>query len=237
MVPAPVVAIEERRGFIWARFPESVTVDNYRLIEQKIGARLSGKSDRLVLDFSRTRDVYSSGIGLLVRVHKQVTEAGGGVYLVNVSKKIRETLEGVHLERILPMYATDVEFEISHDEAWQQAVSSEALGFLFAASIEKGIYRLTFAGHMDALHDLSPLSEFQPSAETRRYVLNLDTLDSMDTYGSQLLLEVVQRIINHGGQVITYGANAMIQELLELLSIDRMVKHYATEREALESLR
>jgi anti-anti-sigma factor len=94
-----------------------------------------------------------------------------------------------------------------------------------------------FSGNMDALHDLSAPSEFKPVESVSYYVLDLENLDVMDTYGSQLFLEVVQRIGKRGGKCVAYGANDMVQELLKLLSLDRFTEHYSGEKEALASIK
>ncbi len=231
------VAMDLRRGFLWISFPASVTVDNYRQIEDKIESRLTGRCDKVVLDLEKTENIYSSGIGLIVRLKKQVAEAGGIFALVNVPKKLREILEGMHLEKVLPMFATDVEFEISQEEIWGETFAEHHPGFVFVAQIENGIYRLTLSGAMDALHDLSTVSEFKPVQSVSAYVLNLEGLDVMDTYGSQLLFELVQRIGKRGGKCLAYGASEMVGELLKLLSIDRFTQQFSSEKEALESIR
>ncbi|MBD3390919.1 MAG: STAS domain-containing protein [Chitinivibrionales bacterium] len=234
---AESISVEQRRGFVWVVLPEAITVDNYRMIESKIVGRLSGAADKVVLDFGKTENVYSSGIGLIVRLKQQVVDAGGSLSLVNVSKKLRDLFEGMRLDKVLDIYATDVEFEISQEDAWSDTMSSGAEGFSFEAEVRDGVYRLSLAGSMDALHDLSGVSEFKPTGSVSCYVLDLGGLVVMDTYGSQLFLEVVQRIGKQGGKCVTYGANEMIRELLKLLSIERFVSHFDTEKEALASIK
>ena len=69
------------------------------------------------------------------------------------------------------------------------------------------------------------------------YVINLENLDVMDTYGSQLFLEVLQRIAKRGGKCITWGANEMVRELMKLLCVDRLTEHFDTEKQALAGLK
>jgi len=230
------ISIDKRGEFVWIRLPASITVDNYRLIENRISAALTKKGDRVVLDCAQTENMYSSGIGLIVRLKKTVSETAGTLALVNVSQRIRNLMEDMHLEKMVPIYATDVEFEISHDDAWREALSAERIGFVFTALEEGGVHRLSLSGYMDALHDLSAVSEYKPKRQPARYVIGLENLDMMDTYGAQLFLELVQRIGAAGGTCAAYGASEMIRELLHLLSIERFVRHYDSEKQALEAV-
>jgi anti-anti-sigma factor len=231
------IAIEERSGFLWVKLPDAISMDNSAVVEEAIRSRLTGENDRVVLDLTDTAYLYSSGIGLMIRMHKAVASTGGGVYLVNVSRPLRNLLEGMHLDKVFPLYATDVEFEISREELWKERGANHNPGFIFAAQPESGIYRITVSGQLDALHDLSALDKFEPEERVSHYLLDLRDLDVMDTYGSQTFLDFLQRIQSWGGKCVTYGANDMVRELMNLLSMDDLMEHCATEREALESLR
>ncbi|MBD3315680.1 MAG: STAS domain-containing protein [Chitinivibrionales bacterium] len=231
------VKIEERSGFVWVTLPDAVRMDNYTAIEKAIISNLSGKDDRLVLDLSETVYLYSSGIGLMVRIHKEMSGANGVLYLVNVSRKIRDFLESMRLDKVFTIYATDVEFEISRDEIWREKNSGQKIGFVFVAQPENGVYRINISGQMDALHDLSPLDNFEPEEHVSHYVIDLRDLDIMDTYGSQAFVDFLQKIRGWGGKCLTYGAGEMVRELMSLLSIDSLMEHFSTEQEAMDGLK
>jgi anti-anti-sigma factor len=227
-----IVFCEERSGFLWFRFLREITMDTYHPAEEKIMAQLTGSADRLVLDFSNVRYLYSSGIGFIVRLQKIVSGQGGVVCLVNVSQKIRQIFESNNLDKVIPIYATDVEWEIFREEIWRERVSRKTLEFVYILQVESPVCFITLAGCMDVLHDLSRLSAFEPDPAARFFVINLDTLDVMDTYGSQVFLEMVERIRAKGGICISCGAKGMMRELLSLLSIDMLLEHCDTEIEA-----
>ncbi len=220
------------RGFLWVTMPEAVTMENYASIEDKLCVQIDEGHTRLVLDLADTQNVYSSGIGLMVRLRRILAEKNGLLCLVNVSRKLQLLFESMHLEKVFPIYATDVEFELSNEEVWREKLAEEKFDFVFITQIEQGKCRLTLSGHMDALHDLSAVNEFRPDCGPQKYVFNLESLDVLDTYGSQVFMELIQRIQAVRGECIVYGANDIVKELFALLSIDKMVQFAHTEQDA-----
>jgi anti-anti-sigma factor len=228
------VTVHKKNGYLWVRLPAALTGDSVLLCDREIMQRLSESENRVVVDCENAADIYSSGIGFLVRLRKKTGELNGMFCMVNVPAKIRSQFESMHLDKVFPMYATDVEFELSQDGLWKDKLS-EDLGFVFVAQLEGGAYRINLSGHMDALHDLSPVSEFVPEKPVSCYLFNLEALDMMDTYGSQVFLELVQRARERGGRCIAYGANEMVRELLKILSIDGFLDIVDNERDALDA--
>jgi anti-anti-sigma factor len=226
--------VERKQGFVWATLPESLTVDNYIAIENAIKPFLSGANDNLVLDFSKTEHVYSSGIGMLVRLHKMISQVKGTFNLVNVSEKLRKLFAEVRLDRIFKIYATDVEFEISREEIWNDKLTERKTGFLFIVNVEDGIYRVVLSGNMDTVHDLTEIRKFKPDSAINKFVIDLRSLDVMDTCGFQAFIELIRGILEREGKCTTYGANEMVREFLLALSTDYIIKHCNTEKEALE---
>lgn len=112
------VVIEKRNRFLWVTLPENISIYDYAAIESSIVQRLAGKADEVVFDLTRVRVLYSSGIGILVRIHKRLDKGGGKIYIVNVARSIMEMLAQLHLDKIFAVHATDVEFEISQDGPW-----------------------------------------------------------------------------------------------------------------------
>jgi anti-anti-sigma factor len=125
---------------------------------------------------------------------------------------------------------------MSAEEIWREKISRQSLEFYFITQDEGEVCHVQISGYMNALHDMSRVSEFEPDPAMRYCVMNLDTLELMDTYGSQVFLELVERIRKRGGVCITAGASPMIRELLSLLSIDELIEHCATEIEALKRI-
>ncbi|HEX6076283.1 MAG TPA: STAS domain-containing protein [Micromonosporaceae bacterium] len=60
----------------------------------------------LVLDMADLRFLDSTGIGVLVRVHKKATAVGGVLAFAEVPGNVTKILEVTCLDRIFPVYAT-----------------------------------------------------------------------------------------------------------------------------------
>ncbi len=55
---------------------------------------------RLVLNFQNVKFMSSSFLGLLVKIHKRVIEAGGHLQLFNLDPKIHKVFEITHLVKV-----------------------------------------------------------------------------------------------------------------------------------------
>jgi anti-anti-sigma factor len=216
--------------------PDSIGVDDGKALEKKIKSHLAEKNEKLLLDFSETAMIYSAGLGLMMRLHKMVTEADGVVYLVNVSKKLRDLLLGLNLERVFRIYSTDAEFDISQDDIWKGKLQKTSTEFLFTAKAKDDIYHLELSGQMCSIYDLSSLSEFHPSERVRYYVCDLTKLEIVDTYGAQLFNDFLDRIQNGGGEVFLCGASEIIRNLFQVFVVIRSCEFFPTVQAAVESI-
>jgi anti-anti-sigma factor len=99
--------IDRRHGCLWIVLPSSIDMDNYEKIEQTIDPELKESPKKIVLDFSKTESIFSSGLGVIVRVQKRVSELGGQLFLVNFSPRLKDALEAVGLERIFKTFETE----------------------------------------------------------------------------------------------------------------------------------
>jgi anti-anti-sigma factor len=232
------ITIEAKMGFTWVVLPNAVTMDSYPLIEKEIeravarGARWA----RIVVDLSLTTDLYSSGIGLIIRIRKMALELKGSVCLVNVSQKIKSVLESIHLDKVFLLYATDVEFEISQEQFAKQ-LDGGKFGFVFVARIENGIYRINCSGSMAATHDLSGMNRFTSDEAVANYLFDFMGLDRIDSTGAEVLFKLVRDIHEHGGTSLAYGANQSVAELIKILGMDEYVTLLPDERSALDRVR
>ena len=102
--------VETRHECLWIVLPETIDMDNYLSIEQRIEPEIQGTPRDLALDFSRTKNLFSSGIGMVVRLKKRVDEIGRKLFLVSIDKKIVEGLENVGLERVFEIFPTEENF-------------------------------------------------------------------------------------------------------------------------------
>ncbi len=100
MPKAFTTQIEERDGAVWIILPDSIDMDNYRRIEENIEPQLTRKPLKVVLDFSKTTALFSSGLGLIIRIKKRIDELGGQLFLLCISKKMEEGFSNVGLDKV-----------------------------------------------------------------------------------------------------------------------------------------
>lgn len=62
---------------------------------------------RLVLNFAKVKFMSSAFLGLLVKVHKRVVEAGGTLQLYNLDPKIQKVFEITQLVRIFDIVKSE----------------------------------------------------------------------------------------------------------------------------------
>ncbi|WP_396218828.1 STAS domain-containing protein [Gemmatimonas sp.] len=70
------------------------------LDEVELGART------VVIDFTQSGYIDSSGLGALVSLSKRVRDAGGDVRLTGLNEDLRRLFELTRLDQLFPLYAT-----------------------------------------------------------------------------------------------------------------------------------
>lgn len=236
MKEASTIGIRRKRGYTWISLPDTITMDNCPMVERKIEAEIRDGSGRIVLDMTRIAHLYSTGIGLLVRVKQKVDARGGTVALVNVSAPVRRLLDSVNLLKVFPVFATDVEFEITADEGWEVEEKERVLPFVCVTQVENGVVRVTLSGRMTAMEDLSSFNESLVRQNIHAYVFDLTGLEKIDTQAATMMSRVVSRIKESGGVCSSYGAGATVRDLLSLLSYDELLQCRDSEKAALAAV-
>ena len=229
--------IENKSGFVWITLPDSINMDTYKSIEETVEARLDAAFVQVVLDLSKTNNLFSSGLGLIIRIRKCVAKSSGFICLVNVSRKIRAVLETVHLDKVFTLYATDVEFEISQEEIFKKRLFGDKFGFVCVSRIEKGMYRINLSGHMTVDQNLSVINDFRPDYKIMDHVFDLTGLDLIDSSGAHILMKLLMNIDQHDGKSAAYGANDTVTALAEILGMNEFLHFYEDERSALEGIK
>lgn len=99
--------ITKRKGYWWILLPDAINMDNYEQVENGIESIFSAGGDRLVIDLADTKNMYSAGFGLLVRLRKRVVSSNGEIHLINASEKVLDGLRAVGLDKIMPVYSEE----------------------------------------------------------------------------------------------------------------------------------
>ncbi len=226
--------IERTPEYVLVVLPHAIGVDDYLKVEKTICSQLS-EGDQVVLDLRETENLYSTGIGVIVRLRKRILELDGTICLVNVNKRCRYLLDSVHLGKVMTVYATDVEFEISHDKGWERATRKLGDNFLCIARIENGVCRATLSGNMMSRADLASFDAIT-NLQSEVFVFDLTGLDSVDSVGAQKISLLLKDLAARNARCSGYGAAPEIADLLHYLCLEEYLPLYDNEREALESV-
>ena len=226
--------IEKRSEYLWITLPDAITMYDNKEIEQKIGQQLRDRKDNVVLDFSNTRAVYSSGLGLMIRIRRFVTERGGTLSLVNVSDSIHEMFTALNINKVFNIYTTDVEFEISQESFLTGSNGKNSLGMLFVAKKEKECCFINISGDLTKEYDMTPCNEFTPYEDTALYLFDLSGLETIDSDGAETLLNLTKRITDNGGVCRAHSAQELKREMLTILGADQYLTYYTDEKSAFE---
>ena len=99
----PRVKIEYGTEVTIATFADASILEDVQIKELEkalLPAVKRNEDKRLILSFENVRFMSSAFLGLLVKVHKHVIEAGGSLQLYNLDPKIHKVFEITQLTRI-----------------------------------------------------------------------------------------------------------------------------------------
>jgi anti-sigma B factor antagonist len=230
------IRIENKLGYIWVVMPDAISRDDYRAIETEIQGHLTAETNRLVLDLAETNYVFSSGLGLLIRLNKMAIQKNGAMYLVNVSVDLREVFSMVNLDKYFSIYETDIEFQVFQEDVWKKTRPREPVKFLCFHQVENGVCRVHLSGKLTADNDTSELNESIYTESVRYYVFDLAGLDIIDSAGADLLFRVVGTIRSSGGECIAFGAGDIVGELLRVMQGGPELAVFESEEDALKNI-
>lgn len=102
-------------GFSQSRDPSGVTVlqvegqlivGNRQELKDLVSAALDHGDRRILIDFSRTGYIDSSGLGALVSISKRIREAGGDLRLSGLNEDLRSLFELTKLDTLFAIAET-----------------------------------------------------------------------------------------------------------------------------------
>ena len=89
-------------------FSPGVDIDssNFPELEEKVSDLIKEGNLNIILDFSQITHVDSSGIGVLIRIHRQLKEKGGRLVLAACNEHLRKIFYLVKFNEHLTITAT-----------------------------------------------------------------------------------------------------------------------------------
>jgi anti-anti-sigma factor len=226
------ISFESKLDALWIFIPDSITQNSSSSIETIISEHFSSQVGRVVFDFSKVNNIYSTGLGLLIRIRKFVHEKGGVLCIVNISQRLIAMFLTMNLDKVFLLYATDVEYEISQNDVWMSRRAELSMDFLFVAQLEGESYRLNISGQMVTGQDLSALVNLLLIPTVRTYIIDLSSLDLVDSFGVAEFIKVVSRICASGANCKIYGASNLVYEAILLFEVNSKIEFYKDEKSA-----
>jgi anti-anti-sigma factor len=230
------IRVENKHGSIWVVMPDAISRDDYRAIETEIQGLLTAEKNRLVLDLAETNYIFSSGLGLLIRLNKMAIQKKSAMHLVNVSFDLRNVFSMVNLDKYFSIYETDIEFQVFQEDVWKETRFREPVRFLCFHQVENRVCRVHLSGKLTADNDASKLNESLYEETVRFYIFDLIGLDIIDGVGADLLFRIIKHIRSHGGECIAFGANEIVRELLHVMQGGPELAIFDSEEDALKSI-
>ena len=185
----------------------------------------------LIIDFAETEFVDSFGIGTLVLIAKTFKMQSKTLVLRNLSEDINELFCDTDLDKI---------FSISKDN---ETLAAEINLFETSVDIKLDI-RDEPIGDILVMH-LAGLMNFQHGskyfkqqillalAQYHKILLDLEELTFLDSMSVSVIIMLNKLIKETGAQMRMYGANYIVADLFETLSISKLFPVFDTQEMAL----
>lgn len=104
------ISIVAKDQCLWITFQSPIDMDNRDAVEESIFLQLQANiGHTIVIDLSKTEVLFSSGLGLIMRMKKFADDHQAKIFLVNISEKVHEGLLNVGLHKILPLCTNEEE--------------------------------------------------------------------------------------------------------------------------------
>lgn len=97
---------KERGGVTVVQVEGQLIVGNRHELKEVVQAALDGGERKLLVDFSRTGYIDSSGLGALVSISKRIREAGGDLRLAGLNDDLRSLFELTKLDTLFTITET-----------------------------------------------------------------------------------------------------------------------------------
>jgi len=102
--------ITHKEGFEIFSLKSGLTVQAVIFFRKKFETLFSEKKLFIALDFNNAASVDSSGLGLIVNVHKNLEKNDGYLALFNLSSEIKNLIQEAGVQNILNLFETEKSF-------------------------------------------------------------------------------------------------------------------------------
>lgn len=220
------ISVANTLGYLWIRIPE-ISMFNYERVESRILHEIDKSHTRsVVVDLSDTVRLYSSGIGLLIRVRRHIAEKGGSFYVVNISDECLTQLKAANLHKILSLYQTQAEFEVWSDEAWSSLNTSNNAAMECVCQLRDDILYISAAGTMTGEKRLQDEETIHKALHGPVVACIVDAtgISMIDSEGIGGFYHFITQLRNNDVVCTVYGCQPHVAELLEMFGFEALLK-------------
>ncbi len=97
---------KDKSGVAVVQVEGQLIVGNRQELKELVQAALDASERRILIDFSRTGYIDSSGLGALVSISKKIREAGGELRLSGLNEDLRSLFELTKLDTLFAIAET-----------------------------------------------------------------------------------------------------------------------------------
>lgn len=98
--------LDRRDDVLFVEVDGQLVVTNRQEFKQAILDALEQGARTVIVDFSKSGYIDSSGLGALVSISKRVRDAGGDLRLAGLNDDLRTLFELTRLDALFPLFAT-----------------------------------------------------------------------------------------------------------------------------------
>lgn len=99
-------ALEPKDGMLVVTVDGQLVVGNRQEFKQLVLDEVERGTRQIVIDFTNTAYIDSSGLGALVSLGKRIRESGGELRLAALNDDLRTLFELTRLDTLFPLYAS-----------------------------------------------------------------------------------------------------------------------------------
>lgn len=100
-----------RNGYTVIRMPEEAYIDHSMRTSDQLSLVVNNGGKEFILDMDQVAAFRSAGASLLAFLIKKVKEIQGKLSIVNAGKRVRDVLCILNLDRIVPVFESEMEYE------------------------------------------------------------------------------------------------------------------------------
>ncbi len=116
--------VREDNGCLWITLPDSINMDSYPGLEEQIESSMASSVNSIAIDLSKTKNMYSAGFGLIVRLKKMADAHNGRVYVVHAPRRVVDAMNYLGLQKVVTVYEEGASLDFLDSPASQREASN-----------------------------------------------------------------------------------------------------------------